>query len=212
MDSEKDYVIDKLTTQKRIMWFIIILFVITIIVFLLEFQLVCKYTNRIIDRTNNFENVMIKSIAIGKTHLSALTMPLKRLAHWDILCFDTNGELYVVYTNKEKGITNFNVFINGIEYDGNRSIFIDKASNLRWKYRIDSHKIYQLQKPISLFKIAREFSNNLMKPYHALNYNCFHNCRKTIQSISGKWIENKTFDLVTIMSDVPSAIHNFVNK
>ena len=57
---------------RRIMIFCLVLFVITLAVYLLEFQLVCQYTNRIIDHTKNMKNIHVRSVTIGKTNDPAL--------------------------------------------------------------------------------------------------------------------------------------------
>lgn len=200
---------------RRIMIFCLVLFVITLAVYLLEFQLVCRYTNRIIDHTKNMKNIHVRSVTIGKTNLSALTTPLKQLAHWDVLCFSDDGKIYAIYTASErdnkKGSkyknSSFDTYVNGIEYSGNRTIFVKDINNLRWKYKIEANKIYKVNRDdLTLSDVAFEFSNNIMTPYHALYYNCFHNCRQTVKHFVNKHIENKVFSLSSIIKDVPKAI------
>ena len=205
-------------TTKRIMIFCLVLFVITLTVYLLEFQLVCRYTNRIIDHTKNMKNIHVKSVTIGKTNLSALTTPLKKLAHWDVLCFSDDGKIYAIYTASErdnkrgskynhKRDYDYDTYVNGIEYSGNRTIFVKDIDKLRWKYKIEANKIYKVNRnDLTLSDIAFEFSNNIMTPYHALYYNCFHNCRQTVKHFVNKHIENKVFSLSSIITDVPKAI------
>ena len=202
-------------TTRRMMFFCLALFVITLTVYLLEFQLVCRYTNRIIDHTKNMKNIHIRSVTIGKTNLSALTTPLKKLAHWDVLCFSDDGKIYAIYTASERDNKRgskykdgeFDTYVNGIEYSGNRTIFVKDIDKLRWKYKIEANKIYKVnRKDLTLSDIAFEFSNNIMTPYHALYYNCFHNCRQTVKHFVNKHIENKVFSLSSIITDVPKAI------
>ena len=200
---------------QMLIFFCLVLFVITLAVYLLEFQLVCRYTNRIIDHTKNMKNIHVKSVTIGKTNLSALTTPLKQLAHWDVLCFSDDGKIYAIYTASERDNKRgskykdalFDTYVNGIEYSGNRTIFVKDIDKLRWKYKIEANKIYKVnRKDLTLYDVAFEFSNNIMTPYHALYYNCFHNCRQTIKHFVNKHIENKTFSLSSIIKDVPKAI------
>lgn len=205
-------------TSKTIMIFCLVVFIITLVVYLLEFQLVCRYTNRIIDHTRNMKNIHVKSVTIGKTNLSALTTPLKKLAHWDVLCFSDDGKIYAIYTASErdnkkgskykgKYENGFDTYVNGIEYSGNRSIFVKDIDKLRWKYKIEANKIYKVNRnDLTLSDIAFEFSNNIMTPYHALYYNCFHNSRQTVKHFVNKHIENKVFSLRSIIEDIPKAL------
>jgi hypothetical protein len=160
------------------------------------------------------KNIHVTAVTIGKTNLSALTTPLKQLAHWDVLCFSDDGKIYAIYTASEhdnksglKYAGKCDTYVNGIEFTGNRTIFVNDIDNLRWKYRIEANKIYKVNRnDLTLSDVTYEFSNNIMTPYHALNYNCFHNCRQTVKHFVNKHIENKVFSLSSIIKDVPKAI------
>lgn len=204
-------------------WLCVVLVVVVIVIYLVEFQLTCRPTNVILDYTLNAKNIKIRALAIGKTHLSRISKPLKRLAHWDVLAFDDNGNIYVVYSEKYNPVLGRGdtkkvrddkhiMYTNGVIIKGNRSVFINELHDLTWKYTIERDRIYQPREPISLFDVAIAFNNRMFVKYNVVNNNCYHTARSVIREFTGYVCPNREFTLFNIMPDVPGAIKYWGTK
>ena len=201
-DSEEEY---KQHLEIFIYTIILIVLLITIIViFLLEVQLICWYTNSIYTFVDDVE---IVKVGIAKTHMSAFKKSGKYLAHWDIVCQDKDGNYYFVYATKplkESKKRNLRCISdeNDIEFKGTRCVYIQAYSKMKWKYKIS--ELYDVN--TSLYTIAKEYNKQLSQKYNALYNNCYHSARKTINVFHKNAIKNKEFTLIKTLVDLKNIV------
>ena len=171
-----------------------------IMVVLVNFILLCKYTGQVISLVDDYDKILITKIGLAKTHMSLISKAGNYIAHWDLLCEDDVGNQYIIYThkfnNEDENIKHKikkidSILFNSMALEGNRSVFIDRRQNIPWKYKQD--RIFELNRSIPLPTVVEVFSINLQNKYNVLDYNCFHNCRKTVENFGQ--IENPYFNI-----------------
>ena len=187
---------------------LIVLLVTVIVIFLLEVQLICWYTNSIYTFVDDIE---IVKIGIAKTHMSAFKKSGKYLAHWDIVCQDKDGNYYFVYATKPlkeskkkelKDSLRCISDVNDIEFKGTRCVYIQAYDKMKWKYKVS--KLYPVK--ASIYTIAKEYNKQLSQKYNALYNNCYHTARKTINVFHKNAIKNKEFTLIKTLVDLKNIV------
>ena len=193
----------------------VLIVIVMIMVTLINFILLCKYTGQIISFVDDYKNIQIKRLGLAKTHMSMIEKAGNYIAHWDLICEDELGNQYIIYTNKFKDDPKLtdkiksveSMLLNNMILEGNRSVFIEYKDNLPWKYKRD--KMYDLQRLIPLSSIVEIFSENLQNKYNVVDYNCFHNCKKTVESFCQ--IDNPYFSIKQKYYTLPNLLTDIVN-